>query len=139
MAEYKLDILVLDDDHRRLSMFREWCAGHRGVFVETAQQAIAELQEKKFNVVFLDHDLGGEVYVTSKREDCGMEVVRQIVDGHTKVSEHTFVIVHTLNHVAGQEMVDKLKDKGIGRPMKISYLEILCAGGPTFEFGYGTQ
>jgi len=66
-------------------------------------------------------------------------VVRQIVDGHTKVNEHTLVIVHTLNHVAGQEMVDKLKDKGIGRPMKISYLEILYAGGPTFEFGYGTQ
>jgi hypothetical protein len=66
-------------------------------------------ESDKVDALFLDHDLGGEVYVDSSRKDCGMEVVRFIVENKPKVSQ---IIVHTLNQNAGINMTNQLRNAG---------------------------
>ena len=68
-----LRILFLDDDHQRAEIFL--AANPQAVWVETVPDCLAKLEET-WDEVHLDHDLGGEQYVTQDREDCGMEVVR---------------------------------------------------------------
>lgn len=104
-------ILFLDDDHARISAFRgiiERVDCHLSI-VETAEDCISELNRTAFDLVLLDHDLGGEIFVDSEREDCGMEVVRWL---KTNGGEHGSFIVHTMNPVAATAMYFELQTMG---------------------------
>jgi len=93
-------ILFLDDDGGRR---RRFLAEHpSAVTVATARECIQQLENGPWTTVHLDHDLGGEIFVDSSREDCGMEVVRWMEKHKPAVGE---VVVHTLNRRAGAEMV----------------------------------
>ena len=104
-------ILFLDDDRRRIAEFRAWMAGHECdlTIVETADECMEQLGRNTYDVVLLDHDLGGEIFCDSSREDCGMEVVRWIKEHG---GEHGGFIVHTHNPVAGAAMYLELKNLG---------------------------
>jgi CheY-like chemotaxis protein len=104
-------VLFLDDDHRRIDEIRVY-AGELGfdlTVVETADECIAQLGRQTFDLVMLDHDLGGETYCDSAREDCGMEVVRWLKGNG---GEHDAFMIHTMNEVAAATMYIELKALG---------------------------
>lgn len=106
-------IFILEDDHERIKTFRRKLIGHELVVAETAQAAINALgcerdamtRESRFDVIFLDHDLGGEQMVAT----AGSEVVRWMV---LEMGNAPLVIVHSLNAPAAMEMQAKLCDSG---------------------------
>jgi CheY-like chemotaxis protein len=100
-------ILFLDDDRKRIDEFRERAAGMNleVTIVETAADCIASLSQRSFDLVLLDHDLGGETFCDSDREDCGMEVVRWLKANR---GDHGAFIVHTMNAVAAATMYFEL-------------------------------
>lgn len=103
-----MNVLFLDDDAARLTSFRSCYPS--AMLVTTAAECVARLQDRdRWDNVFLDHDLGGETYVDSDREDCGMEVVRWIVENKPEIGR---VIAHTCNEPAGLNMIAKLRDVG---------------------------
>lgn len=67
-------VLVLEDNQERIDRFKSMFSGV--TVVTTASECISRLQTLKYTTLFLDHDLNQEAYVDSRREDCGMEVVR---------------------------------------------------------------
>lgn len=103
-------ILFLDDDPNRISAFK---SNVPSAFVTTTAEDMIELLQKhkdeRIDYVFLDHDLGGEVYVDSEREDTGMEVVRHMVNDHTY--DVNTVVVHTMNPAGATNMISALKSK----------------------------
>ena len=105
-------ILFLDDERYRTKKFL-WDikakTEDRIATVATAKDCIERLEDEEWDFVFLDHDLGGKVYVDSNREDCGMEVVRHLQANKKKIC---CVFVHSLNEPARINMVSKLKDAG---------------------------
>lgn len=102
-----MKVLFLDDCPNRQKAFRSNVPHAR--IVATAAELIAEIQKEVPDVLFLDHDLGGEVYVDSGREDCGMEVVRWMEKNAPTIPH---VIVHTMNPYAGTEMRERLQTAG---------------------------
>ena len=101
-----MNILFLDDNSQRLKSFKSKVPSAKTC--KTAQECIEILQKQEvWNIVFLDHDLGGEEMVESGREDCGMEVVRWIQENEPQIRN---IIVHSHNGPAGMEMVNKLQD-----------------------------
>ena len=114
-------ILILEDDGqnaKRMPQFRdrvkelEEIAGVKIelVHVETAKDCIAELEKvtgkhEKFNIIFLDHDLGGQVYVDTNREDTGSEVARWMNKNPNKLY-NAFIIVHTFNPAGAKNITD---------------------------------
>ena len=123
----KQDILinVLDDDLKRHGLLEQFFRPRleaqitkrniRFVRFLTADSLIDQLTEDAeadtiVHVLFLDHDLGGEVYVDSGREDCGMEVVRAMEAYHYPHVLQT--CVHTMNPMAGDEMRKRLQAAG---------------------------
>jgi DNA-binding NarL/FixJ family response regulator len=112
-------ILFLDDDPVRTARFLE--REPDATCVETAGECINQLHHYDWDQVFLDHDLGGEIYVESGREDCGMEVVRWLEQNHCDISR---IIVHSYNHAAAEQMVERLKATGYARVHRIPFANL---------------
>jgi CheY-like chemotaxis protein len=104
-------VLFLDDDHKRIDEIRRRLepAPCELTIVETADECILRLAERSYDLVLLDHDLGGEIFCDSSREDCGMEVVRWLKKSR---GDHRAFIVHTMNPVAAAAMYLELNALG---------------------------
>ena len=117
-------ILFLDDNPQRAVLAHERMPvadRERTIWCQTAEEAILTLWEyrDRLDAVHLDHDLGGEEYVNTKREDCGMEVVRYLEkmsrdkpEEFEKLQAAKFV-VHSWNSHAGPIMVERLLAIGL--------------------------
>jgi len=81
------------------------------VWVETVQETLEKLGQS-WDEVYLDHDLGGCVWVDPACEDCGMEVVRVINELRPAHLRDTRFIVHSHNYWPALEMVKTLKAAG---------------------------
>ena len=90
----ELRILFLDDDPHRAEIFL--AKNPQAIWVETVPDCLAKLEEP-WDEVHLDHDLGGEQYVTHDREDCGMEVVRWLSLTARPHLQQTRFVVHSHN------------------------------------------
>ena len=106
-----MTILFLDDDENRTNqVIKRFANVEELITVTTAKEAIEKLQTKdSWDYVFLDHDLGGKVFVDSNREDCGMEVVRWCLKNMPKINQ---IIVHSWNEPAGKRMTEDLESVG---------------------------
>ncbi len=102
-------ILFLDDDPSRAEAFLGLHPGT--VWVETAAECVEQLANN-WREIYLDHDLGGEMWVDPGREDCGMEVVRIIAEIRPKHLRKTRFIIHSHNYWAALDMVKTLKSAG---------------------------
>ena len=108
MSKENPKVLFLDDDparHRRAALrFVNHCTYHSAT---TAEQAIAILDaESPFDLVMLDHDLGGTQYAPSD-EKSGYQVAKHIAAMPAEKLP-TQVIVHSFNPVGAQNMVNVL-------------------------------
>jgi len=108
----RLEILLLEDDMARVVAFKKRMEqsgrDHYINHVETAVYAIDCLKVNKYDMILLDHDLGGRTYVdhTNEREDCGMRVAEYFSIRPEQVRTHGPIIVHSLNGPAAQQMVE---------------------------------
>jgi CheY-like chemotaxis protein len=103
-------IFILEDDtERRTPVFRANLIGHELVFAETAAQAIKILGMREFDLIFLDHDLGGQQWVDPNDKNTGSEVTRWMVE---EMSKCPTVIIHSLNSPAAQAMKHRLLNNG---------------------------
>lgn len=105
-AQNKPSILFLDDDESRISSFVSKYPN--ATIVRTAEEAIAALVDPWDNVL-LDHDLGGEQYVESDREDTGMGVVRWIAKNKPSVKSF---FIHSHNPAGATNMESLLLQSG---------------------------
>lgn len=105
-------VFILDDDEKRHEGFRERYAGHALTHCYTAQEAIQTLMlEPAFDVVQLDHDLGGRVYCKSD-EESGYAVAQAIVNmaGGKYPGK---VAIHSWNNEASYRMMRLFVEKDL--------------------------
>lgn len=98
--------------------FKRRLIGCNLTHTRTAEEAIAALGNDKFDYVFLDHDLGGEVFVASDK-GTGYEVVQWICRHPDKISGSQ-IIVHSYNFAGATNMVKELGRNGI-KSIKMPY------------------
>lgn len=99
-------IFILEDDPVRIKhLFRENLIGHALTIVETVDAAIEQLAQHEFDLIFLDHDLGGKQYVDPKDEPTGQDVA----DWLSQRDDRTTVIIHSCNTVGAERMEKTLK------------------------------
>lgn len=106
----KIEVLVLEDTPERMRYFKMYCPSL--VHEETAKGCIEKLKEAEYiHELWLDHDLGGEMYVDSKREDCGMEVVRFLEQNNLQQKIKN-IYVHSHNNYENLRMHTALSNAG---------------------------
>ena len=103
-------ILFLDDDPERQRRVRTALVGTVLYAVETAADAIRVLSEHEFDVVMLDHDLGGEIHQPSD-ETSGYGVAAAIANGDGK--RPGMVVIHSFNGPGAVKMMVVLSEAKI--------------------------
>jgi CheY-like chemotaxis protein len=103
-----VNILFLDDNKERCEKFQNLV--ENTTIVHTAEECITCLKNQLWNIVLLDHDLGGKIFVDSGDEDCGMAVVRFLMKAPPNPKPR--IIIHSLNYPASQKMYKDLVGAG---------------------------
>lgn len=114
-------LLFLDDNKERHLIFKKRLNERalkeniqfHPVYVYTAKDAILALTYKKFDEVWLDHDLGGETFVT-KTEETGYEValfLEKLYYENNKTPFKFTVIIHSHNPAGADRILKALQGK----------------------------
>ncbi len=98
---------VLEDDGKRANDFLAILPNHSVTICNNAQMAIDILNTIKFDIIFLDHDLGGKTFVDPENPNTGTFVTRKLPE---TINITTPVIVHSWNAVAATAMKEYLKE-----------------------------
>jgi len=110
--ETTMKILILDDDKGRLNTFRQNLIGQDVTCVETVTDTIKNLTDSVWDYLFLDHDLGGQIYVPSG-PGTGYEVAEWLVQHPDK--QPTMIVLHSFN-TPGRQKMKSLLPKAIDCP-----------------------
>jgi len=97
-----MKVFVLEDDPLRIRVFEQMLVGHETVYAQDVERARKAFDKwGPFDVMFLDHDLGGQVYVPSEDPTTGYAFLKSVVDrlGDTQV------VVHSYNEPAARRMM----------------------------------
>ena len=105
-------VLVLEDNPDRIIQFKRRFL-ESGIsdydFVDNFKDCIEKLSIKIYYLVFADHDLGGETYVSTSEENSGSGVVRWMVENDNNTG--AIVVVHSLNPAGRKNMMHMLESK----------------------------
>lgn len=103
-------IFILEDNPFRMEWFNKEFIGHEVHHCDEAEIAIDMIQFNKYDMIFLDHDLGGESMVDGEQDpNTGLAVAKIIPLTHNK---DTKIIIHSLNPVGVQRMYTYLSQGG---------------------------
>lgn len=106
-----MKILILEDAKERIKAFKQLFIEHETTFVTRADVCIEKLSLKgtgdpfEYDVLFLDHDLDGKVYVPSG-PGTGYEVACYLKENPDKMPK--VIILQTLNGDGAEEMLQVL-------------------------------
>ncbi len=100
----QLKILVVEDMSSRIQFFRNRFKGHDLYFFDNATDSINALKlmtDKPWDIAFLDHDLGGKVFVPSSDPNTGYVVAEYIRDNNIKINQ---IFIHSMNPAGSQNI-----------------------------------
>jgi len=132
-------LLFLDDDPARAETFLS--ENPQAIWVETVAECLTRLAEN-WDEVHLDHDLGGQTFVDTNENDCGMEVIRWMCKEPRDHLQQTLFFVHTHNSVAGLLMVLQMRASGYKaefRPFGLDLARLLAHDETAPEGGTETR
>jgi len=109
-------MLFLDDSTKRIESARRQYAGKYDLtVVTTAKECLRYLCRQQWDVVSLDHDLGGIDFQDPDDNTSGMEVVRYISKTGWPINEYKVPVVwiHSSNLFAANKMISLLLVGGV--------------------------
>jgi CheY-like chemotaxis protein len=106
-----MKILILEDSDERIRKFNENLNkdGISVTFTKFVEPCIDILKKEVFDYLFLDHDLGGEVYVESGGDkETGYDVAKWLSENTDRMPKN--IILHSLNEAGRENMQSLLPD-----------------------------
>ena len=96
-------VLLLEDDQNRIDWFEKEFKKYDYIahITEDVEEAKNWLRENKYELIFLDHDLGGKQMVSSDEPDTGFQVAKMI---HETKNVDTRIIIHSWNPIGVSNM-----------------------------------
>lgn len=98
-------VLILDDEQGRHDVFDVWLEEHAVKHAYSVQSAVAFMFNTKFDVVFLDHDLG-------EGRPTGYEIAKWMATEMSKTKWPGLVVIHSLNPFGAERMHSTLREAG---------------------------
>ncbi len=96
-------IFILEDNSRRVVKFRRELIGNIVDHAETLDVGRKMIHENEYDLIFLDHDLGGKEMVDSVDEDTGYHLALFIADDDA--NRDTLCVVHSCNPAGADNIV----------------------------------
>jgi len=96
-----MNIFILEDDVTRMQYFYKIFEKDNVTWAKDAPEGLEAISNKKFDIIFLDHDLGGEQMVSSSHRNTGYTVAKEI---HNSINKDTRVVIHSFNPIGAANM-----------------------------------
>lgn len=95
-------IFILEDNEYRMIKFRRELVGHQIDHTDNVKDGMVLVKENKYDLIFLDHDLGGEEMVDSYEKNTGYQLAKFIdsvfADGRDFTpNRKTPCVIHSCN------------------------------------------
>ena len=113
-------IFILEDDNERILWFKKQWDGHCELTIATCIDSAKRDYTGVYDGLFLDHDLGGRQMVDSNESNTGYTFCKWIIE-NTETNKKTPIVVHSMNLVGTEKMVEILTDNKFFEVFKISY------------------
>jgi hypothetical protein len=108
-----MKVFILEDDLNRMETFNKVLKDHRICHAETVEDAkVLFEKEQPFDLILLDHDLGGEMFVNSDLPNTGFQFTKFLAERKASVSKSQ-IIFHTMNRPGAEKMYYYLRDREI--------------------------
>jgi len=108
-----MKILILEDNEYRIDTFTIELKGHDIDHTDNVEICKNRIRTTKYDLIFLDHDLGGEIFVDSDVEQTGYHVAKIIP---YSINRNTKVIIHTHNPPGGTKMKEVIGENAFCKP-----------------------
>lgn len=105
-----MKILILEDNPARQEKFRHIFRNQELFISDNVKDALLCCLTNDFKVIFLDHDLGNEVWVDSEEENTGYQFVKMLVKD--RLQKNSLYYVHSMNPIGANKMLNYLLDNG---------------------------
>jgi hypothetical protein len=97
-----MKIFILEDSESRIRLFKIKLKNHTNTFAKTVKEARKILMnDKNWDIMLLDHDLGEKENVPSEEEETGYQVAVFIRKNDIKSKQ---IIIHSFNPVGAERM-----------------------------------
>lgn len=119
-------LFILEDDPRRMEKvykkFGKFLVITHAEDVETAKRLF--VKNEYYDYIFLDHDLGGEVFVDSINENTGYSFTKFMVK-QQKNFRYGTIVLHSQNPVGAMNMKNALEDALFPRVFVIPFPQLI--------------
>jgi len=102
-----MKIFILEDSEERINKFVAFYKNHELFFAKHISQALITLNQKEFDIIFLDHDLD-ENNLTSYNN--GYELCKKMIEFN--LQKQAIIYIHSMNPSGANAMLNILKDNG---------------------------
>jgi len=99
-------IFILEDNPDRMIKFRRELIGHEVDHAETVESGTNLVYNNRYDLLFLDHDLGGEIMVDSSEPNTGYKLAEFIASFTS--NKETPCVVHSCNPGGADNIVRAL-------------------------------
>ena len=124
-----MNIFILEDSEERIATLQRelptiWPNCYLAIAQNSSEGKAILRQGQKFDLLLLDHDLGGQVYVDVKEENTGSTVAKFIAMNRVA---YDYAITHSMNFYGAQNITAILPDcVHIPFPVLLDYLRELA-------------
>jgi hypothetical protein len=110
---HPIRVFVLEDDERRCEWFAKRFKGDLLDIVDDVSQAKELLTTRRYDSIFLDHDLIPEHYGASESDDerTGYAIA-SFLAAHPELQRAATIMVHSFNADGAMRMVEELRGAG---------------------------
>lgn len=98
-----MKIFILEDNERRMVKFRRELIGHNIDHAVSVEDGTSFVVNNKYDLIFLDHDLGGEEFVDSFADNTGYKLAEFIAS--FTPNKETPCIVHSCNPAGADNII----------------------------------
>ncbi len=105
-----MKILILEDNLKRIQWFKQLFKNQELFIFDNVLDAYNTCLNYDFPVILLDHDLGGQEWVDSKKENTGYQFVKMIIE--KQLQKDSLYYIHSMNPIGANKMLNYLLDNG---------------------------
>jgi CheY-like chemotaxis protein len=95
-------IFILEDSEARIEWFREELGNIFDLTITTTSSEAIASYDPPYDLILLDHDLGGEIYVNPDEGDTGFAFCKFLTSTYKEIP--CPVVIHSMNHIGAHNM-----------------------------------
>lgn len=108
-----MKILLLEDNLNRIEKFKELFRNQELFIFDNIKDSYHACVCNYFPILFLDHDLGNQIWADSNEENTGYQFIKMLIENDNHQVKNSLFYIHSINPIGANKMLNLLLDNGM--------------------------